>query len=189
MNNNKISIGKIIQIIQKNENINSLIADELDVNPKDLNEYISNQIHSTVKIHIDGGSRGNPGDGGAGVVLEKNSRKKGYYYYLGKVTNNEAEYQALINALELLEKLNFKNTVIFTDSQLLANQINGSYKVKSDTLKKYHENARALIGKLSKFTITYIPREENKDADYLANKAMDLKSNGEIELAVARPLK
>ena len=145
---------------------------------------ISNSSNS-YKIFIDGGSRGNPGESGIGIVIQSRNQKKGFYFYTGHSTNNEAEYKALIKALNIAITKRLNNLKIFSDSELLCNQINGLYKVKSDSLKKYYNKAASLIKKVTTFSIKYIPRNKNKEADKLANIAMNLKNNGEVELAVA----
>ena len=137
------------------------------------------------KLFIDGGSRGNPGESGIGIVIQSKSQKKGFYFYTGLSTNNEAEYKALIRALKISITNGLKNLNIFSDSELLCNQINGTYKVKSDTLKNFHKEATNLIKKVNTFSINYIPRTKNKEADKLANIAMNLKKNGEVDLTVA----
>lgn len=137
------------------------------------------------KLFIDGGSRGNPGESGIGIVIQSKSQKKGFYFYTGISTNNEAEYKALIKGLKISISNGLKNLNVFSDSELLCKQINGLYKVKSDSLKNYYSEATGLIKRLNNFSIDYIPRKENKEADKLANIAMNLKKNGEMELAVA----
>ena len=138
-------------------------------------------------INVDGGARGNPGESGIGIVLTDSKEKTGYYYYTGHSTNNEAEYKALVKGLQLALSKKKDYIEIFTDSQLISNQINGKYKVKNQNLKKYYDEAVLLINNFKSFAINHIPREKNKEADRLANIAMDSKSNGEVELAVAPP--
>ncbi|OQB69133.1 MAG: 14.7 kDa ribonuclease H-like protein [Spirochaetes bacterium ADurb.Bin133] len=150
-----------------------------------LDGYI---ISDKTVIYIDGGSRGNPGDAGAGVILDNNGKRSGFYRYLGVKTNNEAEYSALIIGITVALENNVKNIKVFSDSELLCNQINGVYKVKNENLKKYYIEAKSLIDKLNSFEIKHILREQNGLADKMANKAMDLKDNGEIELTVAAGL-
>ena len=136
-------------------------------------------------LFIDGGSRGNPGESGIGIVIQSKSQKKGFYFYTGVSTNNEAEYKALIRALKISITNGLKNLKVYSDSELLCNQINGTYKVKSDTLKNFYKEVTNLIKKVNTFSINYIPRAKNKEADKLANVAMNLKKNGEVELTVA----
>jgi ribonuclease HI len=128
-----------------------------------------------VIIYTDGAARGNPGPAGIGVVikdengpiLEKISRR------LGITTNNQAEYQAIIIGLEKAISLGVKNVVVKSDSELVVNQINGHYKIKSTALRPLYQRVVQLIGSLESFSISYIPREQNAAADGLANKALD----------------
>jgi len=129
--------------------------------------------------YIDGGSRNNPGEAGIGVVEIIENVKKGYYQYKGILTNNEAEYNALLKALSLATEKKIESVEIFTDSELVCNQINGEYKVKNEKLKELFTKAKELIKKIKNFSITHIPREKNKEADKLVNLAIDLKNNGE----------
>jgi ribonuclease HI len=132
-----------------------------------------------LKIFTDGGARGNPGPAGAGVVvldedvvIYKGSR------YLGVKTNNQAEYLALIMALTWVDEnkkiVAQKGILFFLDSQLIVRQLNGRYKIKSDNIKTLAMLAKSLIKKIdNKIKFIFVPREKNKLADSLANKAMD----------------
>lgn len=133
-------------------------------------------------IYIDGASRGNPGDAGIGVILKD---KKGAAIdeigkYIGTTTNNVAEYTALINALDYAVKHKAASVDIFSDSELVVRQINGIYKVKNENIAELFNKAQMLIKKIrgsgqgSRVTLTHIPREKNKEADNLANKAVNL---------------
>jgi ribonuclease HI len=130
--------------------------------------------------YIDGGARGNPGESGIGVVEIIGDMKKCYYGYTGISTNNEAEYSALIKALELAVVKDITCVKVFSDSELICKQISGSYKVKSETLSEFYNKALKLISLIKNFSIIHIPRTENKEADKLANLAMDLKKDGEL---------
>jgi ribonuclease HI len=125
--------------------------------------------------HSDGGARGNPGPAGYGVVIEDESRRKVAQLseYLGHQTNNFAEYQGLIAALEYALLHEPKALKVISDSELLVRQIKGIYKVKNPTLKDLHARAQELIGKLEWFSIGHALREHNQEADRLANEAMD----------------
>jgi len=125
--------------------------------------------------YIDGGSRGNPGCAGYGVHLldEKGELVAELSGPLGIRTNNQAEYSALIAALEFAHAGQIDRLQVFSDSELLVNQINGAYNVKNPELKLLHHRASLLIGKLRFFSIQQIPRDQNREADRLANKAMD----------------
>jgi ribonuclease HI len=125
--------------------------------------------------HSDGGARGNPGPAGYGVVIEDQSGKKiaALSEYLGHQTNNFAEYQALIAALEYASKHEYKALKLISDSELLVRQIKGIYKVKNSVLQDLHARAKELIRQLDWFSIGHALREHNHEADRLANAAMD----------------
>ncbi len=89
---------------------------------------------------------------------------------IGTATNNEAEYTALLSAIQLLEKEGISNATIFSDSRLVVKQINGEYKIKSERLKKYAKKIKSLLEK-NAITIKWIEREKNREADMLAKKA------------------
>src|SRR6202035_691444 len=125
--------------------------------------------------HCDGGARGNPGPAGYGVVIEDESGRKvaALSEYLGHQTNNFAEYQGLIAALEYALKHGHKALKLISDSELLVRQIKGIYKVKNVMLQDLHGRAKELIRQLDWFSIGHALREQNRDADLLANEAMD----------------
>jgi ribonuclease HI len=125
--------------------------------------------------HTDGGARGNPGPAGYGVVIHDNKANKvaALSQYLGKQTNNFAEYQALIAALEYGAQHGPKALKVISDSELLVRQIKGIYKVKEPTLRDLHARARHLISQLEWFDIEHVLRGHNREADELANAAMD----------------
>src|SRR6202166_2315111 len=125
--------------------------------------------------HTHGGARGNAGPAGYGVVIHDAQRRKvaALSEYLGKQTNNFAEYQALIGALEYAVEHGPKALKVVSDSELLVRQIKGIYKVKEPTLRDLHARARQLINKLEWFDIEHVLRGHNREADDLANEAMD----------------
>jgi ribonuclease HI len=125
--------------------------------------------------HSDGGARGNPGPAGYGVVVQDQSGKKvaALSEYLGHQTNNFAEYQGLIAALEYALQHGPKALKLISDSELLVRQIKGIYKVKNPTLRDLHARAKELIAQLEWFSIGHALREHNQEADRLANEAMD----------------
>jgi ribonuclease HI len=128
---------------------------------------------------IDGGARGNPGEAGIGVYLElSGSPWQGLYKYLGHRTNNYAEYTALLCALQYSLQKGFLRLEVYSDSQLLVRQIRGEYRVKNPGLSVLYKQALQLIQKLETFAIRHIPREQNKAADALANRAQDLRESG-----------
>lgn len=125
--------------------------------------------------HSDGGARGNPGPAGYGVVVQDQAGKKvaALSQYLGHQTNNFAEYQGLIAALEYAIEHGHKALKVISDSELLVRQIKGIYKVKNATLQELHARAKELIAQLDWFSIDHALREHNREADDLANQAMD----------------
>jgi ribonuclease HI len=125
--------------------------------------------------HSDGGARGNPGPAGYGVVIQDESGRKvaSLSEYLGHQTNNFAEYQGLIAALEYAIEHGPKALKLISDSELLVRQIKGIYKVKNATLQDLHARAKQLIAQLEWFSIGHALREHNQEADRLANEAMD----------------
>ena len=129
----------------------------------------------TLIAHIDGGARGNPGPAGYGVHLtdDKGVLVAETSRYLGHRTNNFAEYSALIAALEYAIEHGWNALRVISDSELLVKQIRGEYKVKSPDLKELYDRAMILIRKLERFSIQHVLREKNRDADRLANWAMD----------------
>jgi ribonuclease HI len=125
--------------------------------------------------HSDGGARGNPGPAGYGVVIQDQSGHKVAHLsqYLGHQTNNFAEYQGLIAALEYAVQHGPKALKLISDSELLVRQIKGIYKVKNAVLQDLHGRAKELIAQLDWFSIAHALREHNTEADRLANQDMD----------------
>jgi len=135
-----------------------------------------------VIIYTDGAARGNPGPGGAGIVFcnEKGEVVKTYHQYLGdKVTNNEAEYQAVIIALKKFiavfgKKLAANSQVeLRCDSELLVKQLKGEYKIIHPKMQEFFIEVWNLKIDFGKITFKLIPREKNKEADKMANEALD----------------
>ncbi|MFH0763902.1 MAG: ribonuclease HI family protein [Candidatus Omnitrophota bacterium] len=131
-----------------------------------------------VYIYADGGSRGNPGPAGIGVVIldEKKKRVKELSKYIGETTNNNAEYNALICGLEEALALKADEAVVYLDSELVARQITGVYRVKNEEIKPLFERALAALKGFKSFEIKHIDRSKNKEADKLVNKAINLSS-------------
>lgn len=131
-----------------------------------------------LKIYIDGGSRGNPGDAAIGVVIYNDKREEIYRFgeKIGAKTNNIAEYSALIRALEHLKKM-ISNTdekiLIYSDSELLVKQINGIYKVKNKKLKTLYDKAKSLLKNFKNIEIKHIVREKNTVSDWIVNRVLD----------------
>lgn len=131
--------------------------------------------------YTDGASRGNPGEAAIGIVIKsaENSTIETHKRYLGTATNNVAEYSALLECVEIIkrsETLQCTELVVNTDSELMARQMNGEYKVKDSGLKILFQKVKiALASATFKFSIRHIPRTLNKEADALANEAIDTK--------------
>ena len=130
--------------------------------------------------HIDGGSRGNPGPAAFGVAIEtpQGQPVTAFGKYIGQTTNNVAEYQGLLAALEYALNHEHPRLRVLTDSELMAHQINGRYKVRSPDLKPLFDKAKGLISRLESFSIRHVYREQNREADRLANEAMDDAASG-----------
>lgn len=135
-------------------------------------------VHKGVHtINVDGASRGNPGEAGAGAVIrdpEGHVIKK-LKKYLGRTTNNVAEYNAILIALESARDLGLNSVRILADSELMVKQLNGVYRVKSADLKPLYDRAMGLIKSFKDCNIAHVYREENSTADSLANEAIDTK--------------
>jgi ribonuclease HI len=142
---------------------------------KHLFETRENPPEHYLVAHSDGGARGNPGPAGYGVVVQDEAGRKvaALSEYLGQQTNNFAEYQGLIAALEYARQHGPKALKVISDSELLVRQIKGIYKVKNATLQDLHGRAKQLIAQLDWFSIGHALREHNREADRLANEAMD----------------
>lgn len=132
---------------------------------------------STLYLYSDGASRGNPGEGGAGVLITDNMGNEIFSkgFYLGHCTNNEAEYKALIIGLAEASGSGCDNIVIFLDSQLIVRQINGEYQVKNKNLIPLYGQVMDLLAFFHKYRVEHIPRSENTRADQLANEGIDNK--------------
>src|SRR5713226_4194539 len=128
--------------------------------------------------HIDGAARGNPGPASYGVVVRGPGGEvvAELKKYIGRATNNVAEYYALIAALDYAEAHGISALRVRSDSELLVKQMKGSYKVKSADLRPLFERARKMAQKIAHFAIEYVPREQNRRADQLANEALDATS-------------
>jgi len=131
--------------------------------------------HTELFLYVDGASRGNPGEAGAGAVIEdadgntiKNIRKR-----LGVATNNVAEYTALVLALKEAKKMEAESVKVFADSELIVKQMKGAYRVKNEGLKPLYAEAMRLAEGFFSFEITHIKRARNAGADRLANEAID----------------
>ena len=130
-----------------------------------------------LEAFIDGGSRGNPGDAGIGVFIPGVVR---IAEYLGEGTNNFAEYSALLCALRCAVFLQCEELMVFADSELVVKQISGEYQVRNESIRLLFESAKRWIALIPRFSIHHVRREKNKDADKLANLAMDRHRNSVV---------
>ena len=126
-------------------------------------------------IYTDGGSRGNPGPGAIGIVVkdDKNKVVKEIGKFIGKVTNNEAEYRAVIEALKSCHEDKAKELQFYIDSLLVVNQLNGDFKVKDKKIKIFWGEVKTLEKSFSKVNYTHIPRTKNYHADKIVNEVLD----------------
>jgi len=126
--------------------------------------------------HIDGASRGNPGPAAAAFTLADSAgtRLLAKALFLGRATNNVAEYTSLVKALEAAKQIGAEQLMVFSDSKLLVNQINGQYKVKSEQIRPLFQQAVNLLGEFTNWKVQHISREKNKEADKLVNQALNL---------------
>ena len=138
-------------------------------------ESPTTRLDGAYTANIDGAARGNPGPASYGVVLRRPDGKplESLGKYIGRHTNNVAEYYALIAALDYAAANGIKRLRVYSDSQLIVNQMKGLYKVRHPDLRPLHERAKKQAAGLEAFTIQYVPREENHDADAAANAALD----------------
>jgi ribonuclease HI len=130
---------------------------------------------SEVIIFTDGAARGNPGPAAIGVVIQDRAGSilSSISRRLADTTNNQAEYLAVIAALEKAISLRTRKVLLKSDSELVVNQINGKYKIKNTALRPLYQRIVQLAGTLESFTVSYIPRERNTRADALANQAFE----------------
>jgi len=130
----------------------------------------------TYKIFSDGACRGNPGPSGAGALILDESGKTVHEVVvpLGITTNNVAEYQGLIHALKYCQAKSLSPIEVYADSQLMIRQLQGQYKVKQPHLQVLYREAQSLLRDIGCLGLHHVPREENREADRLANQAVDL---------------
>ncbi|CAN5408503.1 hypothetical protein BH10PLA1_BH10PLA1_15630 [soil metagenome] len=136
-------------------------------------------MKETLTLEFDGGSRGNPGPAGIGVVVRAEDRTPLVTLgrFIGRATNNVAEYKALITAMEEAKKLGAKKIIIRGDSELIIKQMLGQYRVKHPDMKVLYEEAQSLISQFEHAKIEHNLRHKNELADKLANLAMDRKAD------------
>lgn len=143
----------------------------------DLRQIILETLPSSgrLTIYIDGASRGNPGPAGIGVFMSdiQGKRVKRISRALGRATNNVAEYQALLAALDEAWKLGARQLEVFSDSELVVKQMTGSYQVKEPALRTLWSAAQQKMARFDRCTLTHVPRENNSEANKLAQDAVD----------------
>jgi ribonuclease HI len=147
-------------------------------------KHVAAGATAAYRANIDGGSRGNPGPAAYGVVIRdpKGEIVARLKKYIGRMTNNVAEYYGLIAALDYVESQGIRALRIESDSELLVKQMKGLYKVRSEELAPLYERAKKMTAALDSFRIDHVYREHNREADALANQAMD-----EVEGPDAKP--
>jgi ribonuclease HI len=143
-----------------------------------VNEHLPGFGPRTIRIFCDGGSRGNPGPAAVGaVVLDPTTDPPEVLAtvseHIGVATNNVAEYLALIRALEVAVPHEATRVEVRADSQLVIRQLEGRYRVKNEGLQPLFQRAQALLAPYAEVDLQHVPREENTEADALANAAMD----------------
>jgi ribonuclease HI len=128
-----------------------------------------------LSVYVDGASRGNPGEAGAGAVIKdiKGNVIKRFKRSLGVTTNNVAEYKALIIGLKEAQRLGGSRIRVFVDSELVVKQVKGEYRVKNEGLRPLYSKAMDLLESFKGFEISHITRDKNAEADRLANEAID----------------
>jgi ribonuclease HI len=133
---------------------------------------------------IDGGSRGNPGLAAWGLVLldDNGAPIEGHAGVIGEATNNVAEYSGLLEALRMAGRAGAREVEILTDSELIARQIEGKYRVKNPGLKPLFAEAMKLIAGFDSFSIRHVRREENTEADRMVNRALNLAAGGAADV-------
>jgi ribonuclease HI len=200
MKKNSISDHEILTLIHKNIDMEKLKKQNKAITKKKIDELlqklkeyvkkddlsisgkagkgastIDKQFDSLI-VNVDGASKGNPGEAGIGVaVFDKDLNiVHESCEYIGAATNNVAEYKALILGAKLAVKFNAKDTLFKSDSELMVKQIIGEYRVKNTQLKSLYSEVQSLLGKLPEWKIKHVPREENREADLLANKGVEM---------------
>lgn len=171
---------KVLQHLAKSLDIEKTIAAFPGMARKDLAEILLSVASadqdpgSTAVLSVDGAARGNPGKAGAGIVLDATD---GSTYrigvYLGEATNNVAEYRALLAGMQKAAEVGIRELQVRSDSELIVKQLNGQYKVKNPQLQDLYFSVIKTISSFDRVTFEHVPRGENKEADRMANLAID----------------
>jgi ribonuclease HI len=132
-------------------------------------------LHPKLVLHVDGGARGNPGPAAIGVVVSDPAGEvvRTFSDTIGETTNNVAEYRALLRGLELAAEHGATEIQVINDSELVARQLTGAYKVKHHSMQELHRQALALLNGFESWSIESVPRAQNAEADALVNEALD----------------
>ncbi len=166
------SEGKVTDKDQK-------LAQAIDTIYKGKNKTDSSTKLSEAKLYTDGGSRGNPGESAGAFVICKMDdnvvEKSGFY--IGITTNNQAEYQALLQGLKRSVQLGIRKQKVFMDSELIVKQLNGLYKIKNKDLEPLYRQVKVLVDSFEDISFTHVPRALNKEADEEVNRILDQKAN------------
>lgn len=144
--------------------------------PRSQRQQISSEAErSRHHLYVDGGARGNPGPAAIGAVLKDPGGVviETLSNFIGKATNNVAEYQALIAGVEMALDRDIRSLVIYSDSELIIRQLKGNYRVKNDGLRPYYQQARSTLARLEEYELKSISRDSNEHADELVNKALE----------------
>jgi len=126
-------------------------------------------------VYVDGAARGNPGPASIGVVVLTRDGKKvaSFGEAIGEATNNYAEYTALVHALRLISVFEVERLRVYTDSELMASQVNGDYRVREKSLRPLYAQVMSMLRRYREYEVAHIPREKNSEADLLANRALN----------------
>jgi ribonuclease HI len=170
--NIKLSETEVIEL-------KKLLSSKEIFSAKDINFDVINNInerlkkYNSIELFVDGAANLNTERAGIGGIIYKNNNEiTNFSLYIGKATNNEAEYKALIMGIKEILNLNYSNVSIYADSELVVKQVNGIYKVKNVRMQKLYRKVMSLLNKLDRWTITHIPREQNYVADTLSKEGM-----------------
>ncbi len=133
----------------------------------------------SLRLHVDGASRGNPGEAGFGVHVASadGGQVASLFGYLGRATNNVAEYQALLHGLRFALDRGAREVEVFSDSELLVRQLGGRDRVKNPGLQPLFREAQGLLARFERVRVSHVPREQNRQADALANRAVDTRGS------------
>ncbi len=171
-----MNISDFFKELKKKQSVDAVKLSHPELTNKDIESFFDKVINyfeeDNVEMYVDGASASNPGKAGIGVVLKVNGKSvKKISKPIGVATNNVAEYTALIEGLNLALLEGFRSLRVYSDSELVVRQINGSYKVKDKNLLKLYKQVKGLEKQFSNLEIIHVNRENNKEADKLAKSA------------------